>query len=112
MDPISEGVDASIGHLDRQTRLARATRPGQGYQPALPQKLHQLIAFSLATDKAGDLCRQIVFSGIEGAQRWEVGRYARRDQLEQPLGTLKVLQAMLAEIAQRGFRPSSRPSPL
>ncbi len=62
MDPISEGIDAAVGDLDRQTRLARATRPSQGYQPARAQELHQLIKLALATHKASDLRRQVELS--------------------------------------------------
>ena len=107
MDPVSESVDAAVGYLDRQTRLACATRPGQGYQAARVQKLHQLITLALAAHETSDLRRQVVLSLLQGAQRWKVGRHALRDQLEYAFGALEILQPMLAEIAQRGFRRQS-----
>ena len=104
MDPVSESVDAAVGDLDRQTGLASATRSGQGYQPAGAQELNQLITLTLATDKTSHLCRKVVLSRLQGMQRWKVGWQVGHDQLEHPFGALEILQPVLAEIAQRGFR--------
>ena len=108
MDPVSESVGAAVGDLDRQTRLARSTRPGQGHQPTRAQQLHQLSTLALAPHKTGDLRRHVVCSRVQGAQRWEVSRYARRNQLEQPLRVLEVLQPVLTEIAQCGSQRQGR----
>ena len=58
----------------------------------------------LAPDEAGQLHRQVVGDGVQAAERGEVGGQAGDDQLEDPLGAAEVLEAVLAQVAQRDAR--------
>ena len=54
---------------------------------------------------------QVVRAGVQAAQRREVGRQVRVQQLRHPLGLLQVLQPVLSQVAQGRARRAGRPAP-
>jgi hypothetical protein len=61
-----------------------------------------LLQIRVAADEGGGLGGQVVVTAVEGGQRREAVGEVGVDQLEQPLGTAQVLEAVGAEVAQVG----------
>ena len=98
-DAVSEMLDEPRCQLNGKARLAGAPRTGEREQTHIlvGEKPAELSKFGLASYERCHLCRQIRV--VQCPQRRELGLKPLRDQLEEPLGVRKVLQPMLAEVA-------------
>ncbi len=99
-DPTGVVTERAAGNLKAESRLARASGPGQREQPVIAKQLADLGDFAVTSEEAGKPGRQIVRSGVERAQSGKVVLHAGDDELPEMLGMLEVLQPMLAEVAQ------------
>ena len=116
-DPVGEVVGGGGRDLQRQTRLADATRPGERQQPRPAQQPERLLELVASSDEGRQLGRQIVRPGVDRMERREFRRQIDGHHLGEPLGGEQVLEAVLAEIAQlegaigTGRRPVLAPCP-
>ena len=100
--PAVEPFDRLGGHLQPQPSLADTTRSDQRHQPATTDRRHHRRRLGLATDQRGQARRQVVPERIKRTQRREVVLEIGVTQLPHPLGAAEILQAVGAEIAERG----------
>ena len=89
-------------HLRGEARLAHAAHPDERDQAGLVECLRDAIELVVAADERRELERQVARVCIERSQRREVLPEIGSAELEHPLGTRQVTQAMLAEVKQRG----------
>lgn len=98
--PVRMALRGRRRDLEREPGLAGPAGSGERQQPGALEQGGGLGDLPLAPDERGQLRRQIVRSGVERAQRREVGRQAIDDELAQALGCAEVLEPMLPEVAQ------------
>ena len=101
-------LDAVARQRQREPRLARPAGPGERQQ-ARPVEQRRRLVDLRAADEGGELRRQVVGREVERAERGERRLEARRLDLVQPLGPREVLEAVLAEVAQRDAGAAGRP---
>ena len=75
--------------------------PGQGQQARALEEAVRLGQHRLAPDEVGQLHRQVVGRRIKGPQRRELVGHAADDELADALRPGEVLEAVLAQVAQR-----------
>ena len=100
-DAVREVVRDAGGELERQSRLARAARPGQRQQPGRAEQGRRLGQLGVATDEGRQLGRQVVGMGVGCPRRGELGRQPVDDDLDQVDRRQQVLEAEGAQITQR-----------
>ena len=98
---VREVVRDAGGELERQSRLARAARPGQREQPGRAEQGRGLGQLGVATDEGRQLRRQVVGMGVGCPRRGELGRQPVDDDLDQVDRRQQVLEAEGAQITQR-----------
>ena len=86
--------------LNRDTRLAHTSSPGDGDHPRLAQHLAQFGELVAATHERRHLHRQVARKGSQRLQRSERPLETGRTHLKDPLGTRQVTQRVLAEVDQ------------
>jgi hypothetical protein len=101
-DPIRVVLEELSGELQGQTGLAAAGRPREREQPRARQQAPQLVDLALPADEARRLERQVVGQELQRAERREVARQPRVQQLIDLLRPLQVLETGLAQVPQRG----------
>ena len=99
---VAEPLDLVAGGADRQGRLPRSARTGEGEQAdrgilETPVHVRQL---QPAADERRGLDRQVGGGAILRRQRGKGGLEGGMDELEDSLRTSKVLEPVLAEISQ------------
>src|SRR5207245_7120770 len=87
--------------LQAQASLAHPTRTGQSQQASAVEQALALGHLGLAAHETCQLSRQVVGSGIEGAQGWEGAGRAVDHKLVKALGAREVLEPVQAQVAQR-----------
>lgn len=105
-DPVWVIARGRCRHLEREPGFAAAAGPEKGEQPRFRQQLFDFGDLALATDKSGHLERQIVARAraAKGPQFGEFGREPGKVDLEEPFRLAEILQAMIAEVPERGPR--------
>ena len=96
------------GCLDGQPGLARPSGAGEGEEAGGDECVGDVGDFTLPAHEAGDGHGEVAPAGVEASNRREVGFEPRSDHLEQMLGVGQVLQAMLAEVAERDALQAGR----
>ncbi len=99
-DAIPERLQQLGGGLERQAGLAGAARADQGHEPALLEPLLDLVKLAPAPHEAGQLAGQVGGERRQRADRRELGRQPRVDNLENPKRLGDVPEPMVAQIAQ------------
>ena len=96
---IGEMVDDVGGELETQASLAGAAGSCQRHQADIVAAEHilQLAELLLAADQRAPLDRQVVGAKIQRTEGRELGRQARRRELEDVLRSDQVLEPKLAE---------------
>ena len=100
-DAVREVVRDAGGELERQSRLARAARPGQRQQPGRAQEGRRLGQLGVATDERRQLGRQVVGMGVGRPRRGELGRQPVDDDLDQVDRRQQILEPEGAQVPQR-----------
>jgi len=98
---IVERVRCLACDLHGQPRLAGAAWSGQRDDSFLGQELEQHVLLAGPADEARHLGREMDGTRVERPQRREGLAETGGNELEEMLGALEVLQAVLAEVAQR-----------
>jgi hypothetical protein len=96
-------VEQIGSHLQRQAGLARAARPGEGQQARRREQALDFGHLALAAHKAGELDRQVVGIGCQGADGRKIEPQAGAVQLEDVLDAGNVAQPVLAQVDQLRF---------
>ncbi len=97
-------VDQVGSHLQRQARLAGATRAGEREQARAAEQALHFGQFALAADEARELQGQIIRRAFERKQRRELGRQIAGGELEEGLGAGEIAQPMFTERPQSHAR--------
>src|SRR5262249_17047835 len=99
--PVGEGIQDFGRDLQAQSRLAPTASAGQCHQPHIPpaQQCAHCCNLVLATDDSTRLYRQVVWAGVQGIERREVGGKIYEHRLEDVLSQLQILEAMGTQIA-------------
>ncbi len=87
--------------LQREARLAAATRTRQRHEPLLVEQLTELIELRLATNEARQRNRNVARSHIQRTQRREIDREIGMARLPDAFRTPEAFQAVNAEIPKR-----------
>src|SRR5439155_5138892 len=98
---VLESLDRFSREPDRQTRLSSASRSGQGQEADIPlmQEDAQLVQLTSTADELADVGQKV---GIADAPQGRKARLQiRREHLKEPFRVWQILQAVLAEIADR-----------
>jgi hypothetical protein len=80
--------------------MARRVLPVPPGQTARAKEFEQLVLFALAPHEAGDLGGKVVWPGSERSQGRKLRLQTRRNDLEEMLRALQVLEAVIAEIVE------------
>ena len=96
-----DGVEVpgrALRDLERQPRLARATRPRHGHQAGAGEEVEQDRHLVIAADQFGGRRGQVGANALQGARRREVRcRVPVDHEVEQLAGSGEVLDAVLAQ---------------
>ena len=101
---VAPSFEQTGGNLKRRARLADSARADERDELVFLNQRRYLGNLRIETYERGRQVRQVVWKRVERAQRREVVREAGRDELVHALGTSKVPQAMLPQIAQTRLR--------
>ena len=99
-------VDAIRRGLEREARLAAATRAGDGEQPRVLEQRVELGELGLPADERRELGGQVVGDAVGAEQRRELRLEVGVRELEDLFGPAQVLQPVRAEVEPVGTNAS------